>query len=78
MTLGEFAKKTLDAPEKAASLFDLNSDRLRSPQGLPAGVEMRLPQKNFPSLIAFAVLALILLVVGFGWIFKSPPGKENV
>jgi putative OPT family oligopeptide transporter len=77
MTLGEFAKKVLGEPEKAASLFELNSDRLRPPQGLPAGVEMRLPQKNFPSLIAFAVLALLLMVVGFGWIFKSPPGKEN-
>ena len=43
-TLGEFAKKVLDAPEKAASLLELNSDRLRLPQGLPAGVEVKLPQ----------------------------------
>ncbi len=77
MTLGEFAKITLGEPEKAASLFDLNSDRLRPPRSLPIGVEMRLPQHNYPALIAFAVLALILMMVGFGWIFKSPPGKEN-
>ncbi|MGD0653376.1 MAG: oligopeptide transporter, OPT family [Thermoguttaceae bacterium] len=77
MTLGEFAKNVLGTPDKAASLLDLNSDRLRPPQGLPAGVEVRLPQQNIPSLIAFAALALILMTVGFGWIFKSTSVKEN-
>jgi hypothetical protein len=71
MTLGEFAKNVLGSPDKAASLFEMNSNRLRPPPGLPAGVEMRLPQHNFPSLIAFAVLAATLMMVGFGWIFKS-------
>ena len=72
-TLGEFAKTVLDSEEKAALLFELNSDRLRLPQGLPAGVEVKLPQWNAPSLIAFAVLALVLMMVGFGWILKSAP-----
>ena len=76
-TLGEFAQTVLGSPDKAESLFELNSDRLRLPQDLPVGVEVKLPQHNYPSLIAFAVLALLLMVVGFGWIFKSPPGKEN-
>ncbi|MGD0383354.1 MAG: oligopeptide transporter, OPT family [Thermoguttaceae bacterium] len=76
-TLGEFAKNVLGSEDKAASLLDLNSDRLRPPQGLPAGVEVRLPQQNIPSLIAFAALALILMTVGFGWIFKSTSVKEN-
>jgi putative OPT family oligopeptide transporter len=77
MILGEFAKNVLGSPDKAASLLELNSDRLRPPQGLPAGVEVRLPQQNIPSLIAFAALALILMTVGFGWIFKSTCVKEN-
>jgi putative OPT family oligopeptide transporter len=72
-TLGDFAKAVLGSEDKAALLFELNTDRLRLPQGLPLGVEMRLPQKNYPSLIAFAVLALILMSVGFGWIFKTTP-----
>jgi putative OPT family oligopeptide transporter len=71
-TLGDFAQSELGAKEKAATLLDLNSDRLGHPRGLPAGVEMRLPQRNYPSLIAFGVLALVLMVVGLGWIFKSP------
>jgi len=76
-TLGEFAKTVLNAEDKAASLLELNSDRLRLPQGLPVGVEMRLPQHTYPSLIAFAILASILMVVGFGWIFKSPPNAKT-
>jgi putative OPT family oligopeptide transporter len=76
-TLGEFAEKTLGAPDKAAALLDLNSDRLKPAQGLPVGVEVKLPQHNYPSLIAFGALALILLLVGFGWIFKSQNTKEN-
>jgi hypothetical protein len=76
-TLGDFAKAMLGSEDKAVSLFELNSDRLRPPQGLPAGVEVRLPQQNIPSLIAFAALALILMTVGFGWIFKSTCVKEN-
>ncbi len=77
-TLGDIAKTELGSEDKAASLFELNSDRLRPPRSLPIGTEMRLPQHNYPALIAFAVLALLLMVVGFGWIFKSPPGKDNV
>ena len=76
-TLGEFAKTVLGSEDKAASLLELNSDRLRPPQGLPAEVKVRLPQQNLPSLIAFAALALILMTVGFGWIFKSTSVKEN-
>jgi putative OPT family oligopeptide transporter len=72
-TLGEFAKTALGSADKATLLMELNADRLRFPRGLPKGVEMRLPQKNYPSLIAFGILALILMVVGLGWIFKTAP-----
>lgn len=76
-TLGEYAKIALGSSDKAALLLELNSDRLRPPQGLPVGVEVKLPQQNAPSLIAFAVLALILMMVGFGWLFKSAPIEDK-
>ena len=76
-TLGDFAKSMLGSEDQAESLFELNSDRLRLPQDLPVGVEVKLPQENTPALVAFAILAAILMVVGFGWIFKSTPAKEN-
>jgi putative OPT family oligopeptide transporter len=77
-TLGDFAKTVLGSEGQAETLFELNSDRLRLPQDLPVGVEVKLPQHNYPALIAFGILALILMMVGFGWILKSQPGKENV
>ncbi|HEY4759137.1 MAG TPA: oligopeptide transporter, OPT family, partial [Thermoguttaceae bacterium] len=74
-TLGAFAKAVLGSSDKAPTLFELNADRLRLPRGLPVGAEMRLPQKNYPSLIAFVVLVLLLTMVGLGWIFKSTTGN---
>ncbi len=75
--LGKFAESVLGSQDKAALLFELNTDRLMLPQGLPAGAEVRLPQENYPSLVAFAILAAILMMVGFGWIFKTTPSEEN-
>jgi hypothetical protein len=77
-TLGEFAKAVLGSEDQAASLFELNADRLRLPMGLPVGVELTIPQENTPAVIAFAVLAIILMIVGFGWIFKSTPVVEKI
>ncbi len=77
ITLEEFAKKVLGDSGKAAMLFELNASRLQLPQALPEGVALRLPQQNAPSLIAFAVLMVLLTVVGFGWIFKSSPDANK-
>ncbi|MGW8257019.1 MAG: OPT/YSL family transporter, partial [Thermoguttaceae bacterium] len=76
-TLEAYAENVLGDATKVGLLLQLNSDRLRPAQVLPEGVLMRLPQKNYPALIAFGVLALILTMVGFGWIFKSSPEKQK-
>jgi putative OPT family oligopeptide transporter len=70
-TLGEFAKAVLGSEDQATSLFELNTDRLRLAESLPPGTEVKLPQENYPALVAFAILAAILMMVGFGWIFKT-------
>jgi hypothetical protein len=67
-TLGEFAKQTEDKP---TTIYELNSEKLPMPSGLPVGIEMRLPQRNSPAVLAFAALSAILIAVGFGWILKT-------
>ena len=67
-TLGEFAKHTEDKP---MTIFELNSETLKMPQGLPTGTEIRLPQRNLPAVLAFGALAVILIAVGFGWLLKT-------
>jgi hypothetical protein len=77
-TLGEFAKNKLNSEAQAGSLFDLNSETLELPDGLPAGAEMRMPQRNAPALAAFGALAIILSAVGLGWILKAKDGSSDV
>ena len=70
-TLAEVAKEKLGSEDKVTLLFEINSDRLKRSELLPAGTEMKLPQHNLPALIAFAILAVVLISVGCGWLLKT-------
>ena len=61
--LGRIAAETLGGQDQAALIFDLNEERLALPDRLPAGAELKIPQRNWPSLAAFAGLAVALLLV---------------
>jgi hypothetical protein len=73
MTLAEVAKENLgsDENDKVRLLFDINTERVKLPAALPADTAMRMPQRNSPALIAFGVLALLLILVGRGWLLKT-------
>jgi putative OPT family oligopeptide transporter len=71
MTLGDVARQSLGAPEKAALLFELNKAQLKKPDRLPPGTELRMPPRNWPALTAFSILGVVLIVVGMGWWLKS-------
>jgi hypothetical protein len=77
MRLGEAARQVLGSADKAASLLDLNSDRLQLPTGLPAGATLRVPQKDWPTMVALAGLAILLTLVGLGWLMR-PPGAVSL
>ena len=55
----------------AADIAALNSD-LTPANG--AQVDIQIPQKNWPALVAFGLLSLLLVVVGMGWIMKGATG----
>lgn len=71
--LGEIASLAVGDPEKAQKLFELNRDALTPKVILPKGAELKVPQKNTPAVVAFLLLTLFLLLVGLGWILKTPP-----
>jgi putative OPT family oligopeptide transporter len=77
-TLGEVAAQEAGGAEKAAALLDVNEKRLKLPDRLPAGTALRIPQRNIPALAVFAALAVVLILVGMGWIMKqkqTPPNR---
>jgi putative OPT family oligopeptide transporter len=51
--------------------------RLEEAKELPAGTVLNLPQKNWPALMLFGLLAVILAAAGIGMIFKSPEEEPN-
>ena len=63
-TLGAVAE---GSAKRAALLQTLNADKLKPPEQLPVGAEIALPQRNWPALVLFSVLAGLLLAVGAGW-----------
>jgi len=71
--LGTVAEQALGSADKAGLLLDDNKEKLKLPQTLPTGTQLRLPQWTTPALMAFGVLVLLLLFVGLGWILRSPP-----
>jgi hypothetical protein len=72
-TLGEFAGRVLGSPDKAASLLDNNKDTLKLPEKLPAGAELKVPQRDLTALLAAGSLVLFLLLVSLGFFLKTPP-----
>jgi putative OPT family oligopeptide transporter len=72
--LSRYAEKWLGSPDKATLLYDLNKDTLQLPKTLPAGTELKLPQRSTPALVLFGLLALLLALVGMGWLLRPPPG----
>jgi putative OPT family oligopeptide transporter len=71
--LGDVAMVALGDADKAQKLFELNKDVLAPKVTLPAGAQVKVPQRRWPALISFAVLVGFLLVVGLGWMLKSDP-----
>jgi putative OPT family oligopeptide transporter len=76
-TLAEVAEEALGSSDRASSLFDLNKEQLKLPEGLPAGAALKVPQRNAPALLAFAVLTVFLVLVGVGWLMKSPAPEKH-
>jgi putative OPT family oligopeptide transporter len=72
-TLMKIAQEKLGRAEKAMLLLDLNKDTLKPAATLPAGAEVKLPQRDSAALSAFGVLVGLLLLVGLGLLFRSPP-----
>ena len=66
-TLGAIARQAEGSTQRAALLETLNAEKLKPPEQLPLGAEIALPQRNWPALALFSVLAVLLLLVGAGW-----------
>jgi hypothetical protein len=79
MTLGEVAKQALGRSWQAGQILELNKDRLKPPDKLPAEARLFLPQPQWATLIPFGLLVLFLLAVGSGWLLRSAPepGPES-
>jgi hypothetical protein len=69
-TLGELARSKLGRAYKAQGLFQANKDKLKLPAELPAEAELYLPQRTWPTVVAFLGLIGVLLAVGMGYLFK--------
>ncbi|MEY4191214.1 MAG: hypothetical protein RIR17_1950 [Planctomycetota bacterium] len=72
--LNSIAQKELGRAYKAPELFQANADKLRLPQLLPVGAELKLPSGTIPALGWFAGLVILLGITGAGWLFKE---KDN-
>jgi putative OPT family oligopeptide transporter len=72
--LGDIAQRALGSRAKAALLLELNKEQLRPPDQLPQGARLKVPQHTLPAFLAFAVLVLILALVGLGWLL---PARET-
>jgi hypothetical protein len=70
-TLGEAAQQALGSADKASLLFDLNADQIKLPEILPVGATLKLPQRTLSAVAAFASLAVLLTLVGAGWLMQS-------
>jgi hypothetical protein len=77
MRLGEVARQVSGSADKAASLLDLNADRLSLPTSLPPGATLRMPQKDWPTMVALCGLAMLLTLVALGWVMR-PPGTISL
>ena len=70
------AQEALGKERKARSIYDENKKVLKIPTELPAGIELKLPQAEWPAWIVFGGLCAFLLVVGMGLALSASPEKE--
>lgn len=88
-TLGPLAEKIIGNSDAAASVFERNSQlelpaespegiaRLKPADQLPAGTELKLPQKAWPAALGFALLVFFMGAVGAGWLLRGPEESES-
>ena len=67
------ALAALGKADRAQKLYELNQEELTPKVSLPAGAQIKVPQRILPALAAFGLLVLFLLAVGLGWLFKTEP-----
>ncbi len=77
-TLGQLARALAGREYLAGNLYKVNSDKgivLPKVDTIPAGTTLLMPQPDWPALVAFGGLALLLCLVGWG--FLIPGGKNQ-
>lgn len=77
-TLGQLARTLAGREYLAGNLFKVNTDKgikLTKMETLPAGTTLLMPQPAWPALVAFGGLALLLCLVGWGYLI--PGGKTQ-
>ena len=75
-TLGQLARTLAGREYLAGNLFKVNTDKgikLTKMETIPAGTTLLMPQPAWPALVAFGGLALLLCLVGWGYLI--PGGK---
>jgi putative OPT family oligopeptide transporter len=75
--LSQVAEDALGSPDKASLLYNLNEARLKLPESLPPDATLRIPQTNWPALVAFGLMAVFLVSVGRGWLLKTDSGNSK-
>ncbi|MCY2945689.1 MAG: oligopeptide transporter, OPT family [Planctomycetota bacterium] len=77
-TLGQLARTLAGREYLAGNLFKVNTDKgikLTKMETIPAGTTLLMPQPAWPALVAFGGLALLLCLVGWGYLI--PGGKTQ-
>ena len=76
-TLGQLARTLAGREYLAGNLYKVNTDKgikLTKVETIPAGTTLLMPQPAWPALVAFGGLALLLCLVGWGFLI---PGGKN-
>lgn len=76
-TLGQLARTLAGREYLAGNLYKVNTDKgikLTKLETIPAGTTLLMPQPAWPALVAFGGLALLLCLVGWGYLI--PSGKN--
>lgn len=71
-TLGALAKQILGREDKASELKSSNEDVIKPADTLPANAQIKIPRAEWPALVAFAGLALLLMLVGMDKVLRVP------
>jgi putative OPT family oligopeptide transporter len=71
-TLSEFTKAQNNPKITASGLFSANGDKLKSPDTLPAGAVLNVPQRDMTAVVISGATVLFLLLVGLGLFLKPP------